>query len=591
MPGQATSGTTPFYPFFGPSPLDGGGTLFRLWAPSCERVMLEIDGQKPRAMTEETDGVFVLAAPDAGPGTRYRYRINETLSVPDPASRFQPDGVHGPSLVPDTTSYRWHHAAWTGRPWEEAVIYELHAGLMGGYAGIAENLAELAALGITAIEIMPVNSFGGTRNWGYDGVLPYAPAAPYGTPDDLKALIDTAHGLGLMVILDVVYNHFGPDGNYLGQYAADFFDHDKNSAWGDGIAFERPPVARFFHDNLLYWLTTFRFDGVRIDAASAITDHAWFPALLKRVRATLPPERHVHLILENENNDAGLLRDGFTAQWNDDGHNALHVLLTGEQEGYYEMFAEKPAEHLARVLGEGFAYQGELNPYSGKPRGQPSGDLAPEKFILFLQNHDQTGNRAMGERLTVLADPQALQATYALLLLSPQIPMLFMGEEWGSTTPFFFFTDFHDDLADAVREGRRKEFAKFSAFSSPEKRARIPDPNARSTFDHSRPDRAERASPTGQRWLALTRHLLALRQKWIVPRLSGATQIGASVLGPKAVAARWQMDDGTLLTITLNLGDTPLTIDEPDRVIHAAADRTSGTLPPRSIVVGLEGGL
>ncbi|GAJ29455.1 malto-oligosyltrehalose trehalohydrolase [Acidomonas methanolica] len=582
--------TERFQPFYGPTLLPAGGTLFRLWAPSCQAVALEIEGQPPRAMKAERDGLFSLVAQDAGPGTRYRYRVADDLAVPDPASRFQPDGVHGFSLVTDPDSYGWRHAEWRGRPWEEAVIYELHAGLLGGFAGVREKLGELAELGVTAIEIMPVNSFGGTRNWGYDGVLPYAPAASYGAPDDLKALIDAAHGHGLMVFLDVVYNHFGPDGNYLAAYADAFFDRSSNSHWGEGIAFRRPQVARFFHDNVMYWLTEFRFDGVRIDAASAITDRDWFPALLERVRAEIPPGRQVHLILENENNDAALLRDGFTAQWNDDGHNALHVLLTGETEGYYGMFAEAPARSVARVLGEGFDFQGRLNPYSGRMRGQPSGDLPPTKFILFLQNHDQTGNRALGERLTTLADPQALRAAYALLLLCPQIPMLFMGEEWGTTTPFFFFTDFQDALADAVREGRRREFATFAAFSSPSARARIPDPNAPATFERSRPDRTERDGADGRAWLALTAELLALRRDWIVPRLHGARALGAEVIGPKAVAARWRMSDGTVLGIALNLGEETLTIAEPARLLHETTERKSGALPGRSVVIGMDVG-
>ena len=451
---------------FGATPQSDGTTRFALWAPSCETVSLEIESEAPQPMTREADGTFVLNTQCAS-NARYMYRVRKDLAVPDPASKDQPDGVHGPSVVTDPQSYQWKTADWNGRPWTEAVIYELHAGLMGGFDGVRNRIDELKALGITAIEIMPVNSFGGTRNWGYDGVLPYAPTQAYGDPDSLKRLVDTAHAKGMMVILDVVYNHFGPDGNFLHEYAEDFFDTENNSTWGTGIAFAKPQVADFFIDNVLYWLMEFRFDGVRIDAASAITDHAWFGKLRQRVNETVEPGRYVHLILENENNDAGLLRDGYTAQWNDDGHNVLHVMLTGEKEGYYEMFADNPTKILARVLHEGFAYQGEVNPYSGKKRGMPSGDLPATKFILFLQNHDQTGNRALGERLISLARPDALHAAYALLLLSPMVPMLFMGEEWGCTTPFLFFCDFHDELADAVREGRRKEFTKFASFQDP----------------------------------------------------------------------------------------------------------------------------
>ncbi|GBQ93953.1 malto-oligosyltrehalose trehalohydrolase [Asaia krungthepensis] len=574
---------------FGATPQSDGTIRFALWAPSCQTVSLEIEDAPPRPMTRDAEGVFTLTA-DCAFGARYRFRISEAQAVPDPASRSQPEGVHGPSVVTDPTSYEWHCRRWQGRPWEEAVIYELHAGLLGGFDGVRERLDELSALGITAIEIMPVNSFGGTRNWGYDGVLPYAPTQAYGDPDALKHLIDAAHAKGMMVILDVVYNHFGPDGNFLHDYAEDFFDHENNSTWGTGIAFARPQVADFFIDNVLYWLMEFRFDGVRIDAASAITDHAWFGKLRERVVATVEPGRHVHLILENENNDAELLRDGFTAQWNDDGHNVLHVMLTGETEGYYEMFAENPTATLARVLHEGFAYQGEINPYSGKKRGMPSGDLPASKFILFLQNHDQTGNRALGERLISLASPEALHAAYALLLLSPMTPMLFMGEEWGCTTPFLFFCDFHDELANAVREGRRKEFAKFSAFQDPEKRKTIPDPNALSTFDDSRPDREARATIEGRIWLDRTRSLLSLRKRHLIPRLPEAHSLDATIIGDKSVLARWKLTDGSILSIAINLSDhETCRITEPATLLYSSAvRRTVEELPPGSLVAGLE---
>lgn len=574
---------------FGAMPQSDGTTRFSLWAPSCETVALEVEDAPPLAMQRDAEGVFTCVT-SCPTGARYRYRVRPDLAVPDPASRDQPEGVHGPSVVTDGSRYAWRSEGWLGRPWCEAVIYELHAGVLGGFEGIANRLDELLALGITAIEIMPINSFGGSRNWGYDGVLPYAPSCAYGDPDSLRALIDTAHEKGMMVLLDVVYNHFGPDGNFLPVYAEAFFDSENNSSWGTGIAFSNPQVADFFIDNVLYWLMEFRFDGVRIDAASAITDHAWFGKLLERTRAVVEPGRHVHLILENENNDAGLLRDGFTAQWNDDGHNVLHVLLTGESEGYYGMFSENPTRILARVLQEGFAYQGEINPYSGRKRGMPSGDLPASKFVLFLQNHDQTGNRAFGERLITLADPGALHAAYALLLLSPMIPMLFMGEEWGCRSPFLFFCDFHDALADAVREGRRKEFATFEAFKNPEKRATIPDPNALSTFDASRPDREERNAIDGRIWLERTHTLLALRKRFLMPRLSGAHSLGASVIGDRSVLARWKLDDGAILSIALNLSDKDTCrISEPPMLLYSsAARRTVEELPPGSLVAGLE---
>lgn len=333
----------------------------------------------------------------------------------------------------------------------------------------------------------------------------------------------------------------------------------------------------------------YRFDGVRIDAASAISDHAWFGALRERVEATVEPGRHVHLILENENNDAGLLRDGFTAQWNDDGHNALHVLLTGEHEGYYKMFSKDPTQDLARVLAEGFVYQGQFNPYSGKNRGMASGDLPATKFILFLQNHDQTGNRALGERLLALAKPEAVKAAYALLLLSPMIPMIFMGEEWGCLTPFYFFCDFHGELAEQVREGRRKEFSQFAAFQDKKNRNRIPDPNALETFDVSRPERAARGTETGTTWLALTRQLLALRREWIVPYLHNVQSAGVHVLGVGALYALWRLDTGKVLTIFMNFSENHYDIPETYHLIYESSEnRRVGLLPPFSLVACME---
>lgn len=563
-------------------------TVFTLWAPSSDEVFLEIEGMAAQKMSSDGQGYFSLKAA-GGAGARYLFRVSGGQSVPDPASRSQPEGVLGPSVVTDPDAYQWQCPEWQGRPWNEAIIYELHAGLLGGYSGISQRLDELASLGITAIELMPINSFGGTRNWGYDGVLPYAPAAPYGSPDELKSLIDAAHVRGLMVVLDVVYNHFGPEGNFLPVYADAFFDHEKNSTWGTGIAFDKPEVATFFIENVLYWLMEYRFDGVRIDAASAISDHTWFGALRERVEATVEPGRHVHLILENENNDAGLLRDGFTAQWNDDGHNALHVLLTGEHEGYYKMFSKNPTQDLARVLAEGFVYQGQFNPYSGKNRGMASGDLPATKFIFFLQNHDQTGNRALGERLLALAKPEAVKAAYALLLLNPMIPMIFMGEEWGCLTPFYFFCDFHGELAEQVREGRRKEFSQFMAFQDKKNRNRIPDPNALGTFEASRPERAARETESGTTWLALTRQLLALRREWIVPYLHNVQSAGVHVFGVGALYARWRLDAGKILTLFMNFSENHYDIPETYHLLYESSEnRRVGLLPPFSLVACME---
>lgn len=549
-----------FVPSYGAQLIAPNRTRFRLWAPSCERVALEVDGMAPLQMARIGGGWFEAEAV-CGAGARYRYRVREDLAVPDPASLLQAGDVHDASIVCDSHAYHWQHNDWRGRPWHETVLYELHVGALGGFAGVREKLPALADLGITAVELMPIADFPGPRNWGYDGVLQYAPDTAYGTPDDLKSLIDTAHGLGMMVFLDVVYNHFGPDGNYIGAYAKSFFRDDVHTPWGQAIEFRKSEVRNFFIENALYWLSEFRFDGMRFDAVHAIREKDFLVELAQRVRAAMPAGRHVHLVLENDDNGARLLARSpkrlFDAQWNDDLHHVLHVMLTGEHEGYYAGYVNQAAEKLARGLAQGFIYQGEAALYpGGKPRGEPSGHLPPTAFVLFLQNHDQIGNRAFGERLITLAPPAALRAASALLLLSPHIPLLFMGEECGATEPFLYFTSYATPtLADAVREGRRQEFARFAAFSEPARRAQIPDPNAEQTFLDSIPQPDQRMAFAWRGW---TRVLLEIRHQHIVPRLEGARALGARMLGAKAVEARWRMGDGMVLTIAVNLAETPV---------------------------------
>ena len=531
---------------------------FRLWAPDCDVVAVRLNGRENVAMQLGEDGIFEALA-SCGEGTRYKYQITPDLAVPDPASRGQSGDVHDDSLVIDP-HYAWRHEDWKGRPWHETVVYELHPGAIGGFAGISEQLERLAKLGVTAVELMPIADFPGRHNWGYDGVLPYAPDAAYGTPDELKALIDRAHGLGLQVFLDVVYNHFGPDGNYLSSYASTFFDERIHTPWGAAINFQLAPVRRFFIENAIYWLRDYRFDGLRFDAVHSIKNDEFLADMAGEIRETFP-DRHIHLILENENNEAALLNTTsdhrkFDAQWTDDWHHCLHVLLTGEEEGYYEDF-QNPAAQLARCLSEGFAYQGDPSTHAGgKPRGSPSGHLPPTAFVICLQNHDQIGNRAMGERLSVLAAPQAIPPAVALLLLTPQIPMIFMGDEWGETRPFLFFTDHHDQLADAVREGRRKEFAHFEAFTDPAKRAKIPDPNDRSTFEMSVPNPPEDLAQN--RLYEFYHKCLLTRMTKVAPHLPGAKAISATGLGHLGVRAQWQLGNGSVLTVAVNFGGEPL---------------------------------
>ncbi len=544
-------------PRYGARVLPEGGTRFALWAPDARSVALRLWTGETIAMPATGDGWYELEHP-CGAGMDYRFLINGELQVPDPAARAQVDDPSGWSRVVDHSAYQWRIHHWQGRPWHEAVIYEVHAGLLGGYNGVRQRLLALAALGVTAIELMPLAEFPGARNWGYDGVLPFAPEASYGSPEELKALIDTAHELGLMVYIDVVYNHFGPEGNYLGQYAKRFFREDIQTPWGAAIDFRRPEVRDFFCENALMWVIDYRVDGLRFDAVHAISEKDFLLELALRVHTAIPAGRHVHLMLENEDNDPALLEQGFDAQWNDDGHNVLHHLLTGEQEGYYREFVEQPTAKLARFLGEGFIFQGEPD-RRGRKRGAPSSHLPPTRFILFLQNHDQVGNRALGERLHQLAEPDVLRAALVLTLLSPMVPLLFMGEEWGASEPFVYFTDHSPALAKAVCDGRRNEFADFARFADPELRAQIPDPNALDSFRRSAPAYGAPHSELQQQWLALYRRLLHVRADEIIPRLSGDVRsAGVTILGEGAVSASWQMGDQSLLRIDINLGATPV---------------------------------
>jgi maltooligosyltrehalose trehalohydrolase len=560
--------------------LGDGTAQFRVWAPSVASLTLELDGVS-RDM--DRDGAWFEATAPCVAGAHYRFRLPDGTRVPDPASRAQARDVHDASIVVDPAAYAWRHTSWRNRPWHETVVYEAHAGLLGGFTAMRAMLPHLAGLGVTALELMPVADFPGARNWGYDGVLPFAPDAAYGTPDELKALVDDAHGHGLMVLLDVVYNHFGPDGAYLHLYAKDFFDPEIHTPWGAAIDFNRPEVRDYFISNALMWLNEYRLDGLRFDAVHAISPADFLPQLAHAIRSGV--DRPVHLVLENENNTSSLLRDaqgsaGFDAQWADDWHHCLHVLLTGESEGYYEDF-QRPAQQLVRVLAEGFAYQGEVSPHGGKPRGERSAHLPPSAFVVCLHNHDQIGNRAMGERLSVLADPRALAAASALLLLCPFIPMLFMGEEWGTRQPFLFFTDHNEELAQLVRDGRRREFQHFAAFKDPERRAEIPDPNAPATFERSRIDVAESREQPHDKTLALHRTLLAIRRKHIVAGIPGCRSLGATVLGQRAVQTAWRLGTGEILTLASNFAVEPVAFTPP------AAQCLFGEAPPGDALPGM----
>jgi len=464
---------------------------------------------------------------------------------------------------------------------------------------------------------MPIADFAGVRNWGYDGVLPFAPDNCYGHPDDLKRLIQAAHRKGLMVFLDVVYNHFGPEGNYLRTYAPEFFTARHCTPWGDAINFDGPAsrtVRDFFIHNALYWLEEYHFDALRFDAVHAIVDESKpdiLTELAQTVREKFGADRHIHLVLENDQNaahylttlarerEAGAKVDQqnspklYDAQWNDDIHHALHVLITGETDGYYCDYAEQPVRHLGRCLAEGFSYQGQLSRLrNNTPRGEPSRDLPPTCFVSFLQNHDQVGNRACGERILKLAESNAVKAALAILLLAPSPPLLFMGEEFGADTPFLFFCDFDGDLATAVTEGRRSEFARFEKFSSPAARASIPDPNAETTFTSSKLDWRSLDVPTHQSWLSFYRDLLALRRNTIVPHLQNLSGRSATftVGQSNSLAVDWKLANNVTLTLIANLG--PKFVTPPaapaGRLIYSTIEGMTekldtGKMPPWSV--------
>ena len=602
---------------FGAEYCDDGSVRFRLWAPAARQVelCLAASNSAARLSLERCDnGWFELVTDAAKPGTQYRFRIDGGKEVPDPASRFQPEDVHGPSEVINPATFDWKDDSWRGRRWEEAVIYELHVGAFtpaGTFSAVGERLDYLADLGITAIELMPVADFPGQRNWGYDGVFPFAPDSTYGRPEDLKQLVRSAHDHGVMVLLDVVYNHFGPEGNYLNSYAPQFFTDRHKTPWGNAInfdGFESRTVRDFFINNALYWLTEYQVDGLRLDAVHAIIDDSTphiLTELADAVRSSVEPDRHVHLILENDRNQARFLQRtrgcqtrAYSAQWNDDIHHALHVLITGERDGYYSDYSERPLDQLGRCLVEGFAYQGEGSPSrNGQARGERTAGLPPSAFVSFLQNHDQIGNRAFGERVATIADPRAVRAAMAILLLAPFPPLLFMGEEFGAKTPFLFFCDFEKGLAEAVAAGRRNEFARFIRFNDPVARAGIPDPNAATTFEMSRLDWDDLAQPHHRDWLRFYRHLLKLRCRYIASRLANACAIEAhyEVHGDRGLTAHWNFPDGSKLDLLANLGSVSLTGLAPPTIqmIYASEEASEtalkrGTLPAWSVAWFLE---
>ncbi len=538
---------------WGAEPEGSARWRFAIWAPSARSVSVEVSGAVT-PLDRTGDGFHSGLAPGLA-GDPYMF-IVDGLRVPDPAARAQAGHVHGPSQLVDPGARIWA-TDWHGRPWEEAVIYELHLGTFtpeGTFAAAAARMRELAALGITAIELMPVAQFPGRRGWGYDGVLPYAPHPAYGTPDEMKDLVETAQAAGLMVILDVVYNHFGPEGNALPQVAPEFFDPRRQTPWGAAIDYTRPAVRSFFLDNALAWLCEYRLDGLRLDAVHEIADPST-PDLVTELRQRIDAigfARPIHLIAEDERNRPDYREAGaVTAEWNDDWHHAIHCALTGECEGYYASFAADPVGDLATALADGHVEQGQPRPGLSAPRGAPSAHLPWTAFVNANQTHDQIGNRPRGERLLALADPRAVEVAHALLLTAPFIPMLFIGEEAGETAPFLFFADFDGDLAEATRRGRQQEFAAFAGFSGA-----VPDPIDPATFEASRPFRGDPAGAA--HWRALTGRLLALRAARIVPLMKSGRAGPARVTrtGPRSLSVAWAFRAGFVVA-HVNLGAPP----------------------------------
>ena len=599
---------------FGAELTDDGRVRFRLWAPDAKRVEVSLDDRQILPMERLADGWYELITDRARAGSLYYYRINGENEVPDPASRRNPKDVHGPSEVVDPTEFEWDDGEWRSRPWHEAMVYELHVGTFtpqGTFAGVESRLDHLVELGITVIEIMPIADFPGQRGWGYDGVLPYAPETSYGTPNELKSLIAAAHKRGIAVMLDVVYNHFGPEGNYLGMYSPQFFTQKHSTPWGAAINFDGDHsrvVRDFFINNTLYWLEEYHFDGLRFDAVHAICDDSRkhiLTEIAETARSYAGGERNIYLVLENGANEARFLgspgrSNRFDAQWNDDVHHCLHTILTGETDGYYQDYVEAPQAKLCRSLAEGFVYQGEWSKYTQKTRGERSSHLPPTAFVIFLQNHDQVGNRARGERLGHLVkNASALRAATALLLLAPSPPMLFMGDEWNAPEPFPYFCDFEPALADKVREGRKKEFARFERFNNACHSQDIPDPTSPETFRGARLDWGMLTTGEHEDWLDSYRRLLAIRRREIVPLIPQIRFGACSRLeSGAAFAVDWGLSEGSVLHLIANLTDEPARLvgRTAGRLIYAThpnirATVTKNELAPWSVTWLLERGV
>ena len=562
-----------------------GGTTFRVWAPVVRRVDIAIDrggAIDERELTREADGTFVATLADVGPGVRYGYRLDGDGPFPDPASRFQPDGVHGASLTVDPDAFHWTDDGWTGVPLSDLIIYELHVGTFtrdGTFAAVIDRLPELAALGVTAVELMPVGDFPGARNWGYDGVAIFAPARCYGSPDDLRWLVDAAHHQGMAVLLDVVYNHLGPDGASHPRFSPYYFSPRHHSPWGAGLNFDddhSAPVRELFIENALHWIQEYHVDGLRLDATHAIRDLAprhFLAELTARVRESAPA-RHVHVIAEDDRNLARLVipqsEGGFGADavWADDWHHQMRRRLAGDCDGYFGDYTGSTAD-IAATVRRGWFYTGQYSNYLKAPRGSDPSGIEPARFVVCLQNHDQVGNRAFGERLHHQIDAAAYRAASLLLLSLPQTPLLFMGQEWGATSPFLFFADHAAELGRKVTAGRRREFARFAAFADEGARERIPDPQAPGTFAASQLDWTERERPQHASISRLYAAALAFRRERMSP---GTARDAATARALDHETLRFDRlgNKGEHLAVVTRFGDGLVRLQRPHGAGHCS---------------------
>ena len=568
--------------------LSDGRARARVWAPACKSIDFVVDPKAGEAaqrivpLDREAEGFFSGVIPEISAGTRYWYRLDGDRLRPDPVSRYQPDGPHGPSAVIDPSAYRWSDAGWKGVGRDGQVLYEMHVVTFtsaGTWRAALAELEELARLGVTIVEVMPIADFAGRFGWGYDGVNLYAPTRLYGTPDDLRAFVDRAHAVGLGVILDVVYNHFGPDGNYLAEFSPDYFTERYTNDWGRAINFEGPRSAReFFVENAAYWIGEFHLDGLRLDATQDVRD-ASTPHVLRDIvesARAAAGARGVYIIAENETQDTTLVRSpatngyGLDALWNDDYHHTASVALLGRREAYYTDYTGSPQEFIS-CARFGHLYQGQWYRWQKKRRGTPGLDLCPSSFIVYLENHDQIANSGFGRRMHQLASPGRHRALTALTLLGPATPLLFQGQEFDASSPFLFFADQNEELREPIRKGRLEFLAQFPSLHDPSVQAVLPPPDAEDTFMRSKLDLSERSRHAEA--YALHRDLLAIRQTDPVIAAAARRRPEGAVIAQQAFLLRYAGDAGNDRLLIVNLGSDLDLAPAPEPLLAPPAGR------------------